>query len=114
MQQEKTEDICSLEDNAAKSQNSFDMVIAEPVPSERCQTEDVTCKGVEVVASEEAQGSVLVLPEAGVEVDEGEDEGGEGKDGLNSSNRVQQVPDKAANEKNFPHLEYLKENQENT
>ena len=80
------------------------MLIAETMLSERRQTENVTCKGVEVVAREEAQGCVLVLPETGVEVDEGQDQGGEGQDGFDSSNRVQQVPNEAADEKNFPHL----------
>ena len=80
------------------------MLVAQPMLSERCQTEDVTCKGVEVVPCEEAQGCVLVLPETGVEVDEGQDEGGEGQYGFDSSNRVQQVNYEAADEKNFPHL----------
>ena len=67
------------------------MLIAQPVLVKGCKAEDVTGEGVEMVTGEEAQGSELVFPEAGVEVDEGEDQGGEGQDGFNSSHRVQHV-----------------------
>ena len=80
------------------------MLIAKPVLGEGGQAKHMTSEGVEVVAREKAQGGVLVFPEAGVEVDEGEDHGGEGQDGLNSSHRVQQVAYQATDQKNFPHL----------
>ena len=95
----------TLEYDAAKSEDNLDMLVSQPVLSERSQPEHMTGEGVAVVTCEEGQGPVLVLPEAGVEVDEGEGERGEGEDGLDGSHWIQFVPYQATNQKYLPNLE---------